>query len=552
MSSALLERRWECTEASVPELPPPHSYGQAAVVALLAIATGLVVFLLRAVYLNRSYNVFIDELVYLRLARSVATNLHVEAFGHPFYIHPPAFFFLEAAYLKAFGISGRLIDQLFAVRYLNVALAALSAVALYEIARRCAGWWAALAAAALFSLDPFIIEINSRNMLETSAIWWVLAGYWILFTGDLGGKHIALSTPRSVAVGVMFGLAILSKDMMAFLTFLPLAVLFVLAWALSRRTIATIVTMTCLTYAPYPVIVALVGQWDGFSRIKFHGVERVLGLVQDTGFHHSSAPSFLTTVVARLDHYGTTYALIAAGAISVCLLALRGGAANRLLAVWTGSAYALLAYGILFGTLEEQFFYYLVVPAIAATAVVSARALGKGGIEGRARIRLLALMLTLAVVFVGWSGYRWIYTHSTPGDGYEQVLNYLDRRVPPNHRHVSATDVGAQFLLERYSTPPWGLWHSLTQLQTYRPEYLLISHDQYTWDNGDSASTLLDWVAHHGQRVLDIPGNGDGTNGPVDLYHFTPSAWPARVEAHTLRRHVVHVASNRYQHRTRQ
>src|SRR5437016_2463754 len=55
---------------------------------------------LRAVYLGRSFDIFYDELIYLRISENVAQGLGVKYYTSPFYLHPPLFFLIEGAYLR--------------------------------------------------------------------------------------------------------------------------------------------------------------------------------------------------------------------------------------------------------------------------------------------------------------------------------------------------------------------------------------------------------------------------------------------------------------------
>jgi len=511
----------------------------------------LVTFGLRATYLGRSFDLFIDEITYLRIAKGVADNLHVQLYGKPFYLHPPAFFFVEAAYLELFKPFGILIHQIQAVRYLNVAFASLSAVALVQIGRRLGGWPAGLAAAGIFALDPFIIKMNSLNLLDTSALWWVLAGYWIIIASMsderiprvLWSPHASLrrvvaelrvrNRPHShlispdntksialwptLAAGLLFGMALLTKDMTAFLTLLPLATCFLINWSLPRRRIALIGSIACLTYAIYPLTVALSGDWGRFAQQKFRGIERLVGAVRITGLNRHHGPSFVDVIIARLSLFGMTYTLIVFGIFAVCLLLVLGGSANRLLAAWTASTYVLLGYLILFGTVEEQFFYFIVIPALLATSIAATLIFKSCIVTGRARQRLLMATTGFAMLVAGWSSYSWVNTHFTPDNGYERTLVYLERNAPPGSR-VAASSETAQFLLDRFSSGPWSSWHTVEELEAYAPDYLLVTPHTLTWNYGEEASPLLNWVQRHGEPVFTFRGKADNV---LVLYHLS-------------------------------
>jgi 4-amino-4-deoxy-L-arabinose transferase-like glycosyltransferase len=452
-------------------------------------------------------------------------------------LHPPAFFFIEAAFLKGFDITGSTISQIYAVRYINAAFAGLSTTAILMIARHIGGWPAGLIAAALFALDPFIIKMNSLNLLDTSAVGWVLAGYWALLSTveekrnawtlwhklaglrlfatrwlprDLNRADIATtdrSRPpgiwRPLLAGCFFGLALLTKDMTACLTLVPLAVCFLLNWAVPRITAVVTAMVTTLTYLTYPLTVFLIGDWDRFATQKLSGIARLAGLVKITGVNREHGPSLLDTVLTRIDQFGSTYLLFALGMIGLGVLLLFGRSASRLIAIWTASAYALLAYAALFGTLEEQFFYFLVLPSLLATVTGGAVLIQTGLVQGRAQRLVFVSLIVLVLFLVGWNSKRWIESHFTPDNGYERVLAYLERHVPPESR-VAATSETAQFLLDDYKSGPWGDWYSVEALLTHMPDYVLVDPHALRWNYGSQGNKLLEWLQQHGETVFSV------------------------------------------------
>ena len=385
---------------------------KAAITWSAVILAVFIAFGLRAFRLGVSWEISQDEIDYLQISQGVVRTLWVVGWdGGPFYLHPPLFFFMEAAYIKLFGVGGDLIGQIQNVRYLNAALGGLSAGAILWMGRRLAGWPAGIAAGAIFALDPFCIRISSRNFLEAPAMLWVLLGYGVLFSA-LVKKRGLLSRQRTIAVGVLFGLAILTKDNSAFVTLVPLGICFLLGWALPRLRSVLIGVVALGIYAIYPAIVYAIGDWETFVTQKSAGVLRIAGILQFTGFNQDGGPSFLNTILYRLDEFGTTYILLATGAVSMGVLfftTVGKTPARRLLLAWVASAYAFLTYATLFGTIEEHFFYYLIIPSIVATTVTTALVLrrisrndvyGIKGMLGRQLVLGTAPMLFLIVIIL--------------------------------------------------------------------------------------------------------------------------------------------------------
>ncbi|MBA2712042.1 MAG: glycosyltransferase family 39 protein, partial [Rubrobacteraceae bacterium] len=409
------------------------------------ILVGLATFALRAVRLGVSWDIFVDEISYLRISQSVAQNMGVSLYGNAFYLHPPAFFFLEGAYIKLFSPTGDLIHQIYDVRYVNVALAAITAVVLLGIGRRLAGWSAGIAAAVVFALEPYVIKMNSRNYLDTAAMLWVVLGYYVLFS-SIGEERRRLPLWRPLAAGVLFGLGLLTKDMVAFATLLPLAVCFFTGWAMPRLQSMLVGVVALLTYLPYPLTVYAIGDWRDFSYQKLRGVSRLAGFIHETGFNQENGPSFVDAILANLSEFITTYALLATGCISVLILFFFfAGAAKRLLLAWAASTYALLAYVVVLGTLEEQFFYFLIVPSILATTATAKLVLETEALGIWVRGALIATTIAFAGAFVSWTGYVWVQIHFNPDNGYERIAADL-KRIPDEYS-VGVSNDTTQFVM---------------------------------------------------------------------------------------------------------
>jgi 4-amino-4-deoxy-L-arabinose transferase-like glycosyltransferase len=480
-----------------------------AAVVLIGCAT----FVLRAIHLDRSWDIFVDEISYLQLSQSVAENLEVTLYGDPFYLHPPLFFFLEGAYMNLLSPTGDLIHQIYDLRYLNVVLAGLTAVVLFGLGRRLAGWSAGVLTAAIFALEPFVIKMNSRNYLDTAAMLWVVLGYYVLFSA-MNDEKKWLPLRRVLAAGALFGLALLTKDLTAFATLLPLAVCFFMNWGIPRLQCALIGVVTMLVYAPYPIVVYAIGDWRDFSYQKLRGASRLAGLLHETGFNQEGGPSFLDAIISNLNEFALTYALLATGGLSVvALFFFFRGAAQRLLLAWSASTYAVLAYSVGLGTLEEQLFYYLIISSILATVVTTKLILQtKVGNESARRALLAATVLSL-VAFFSWGSYVWVQIHGTPDNGYERVEAYIQENVPEGSKIAALGDTG-QFLLSR---GPSNEYASVEELQENNVDYVVFGSYMAEKGYGNASPEFYRWITDHGELVYGFEGRSFGLLGVYRL-----------------------------------
>jgi hypothetical protein len=373
--------------------------------------------------------------------------------------------------------------------------------------------------------------------LDTPALLWALLGFVVLFLALVGEDRRPVSWRRTVAAGVLFGLALLTKEKIVFVTLLPLGICFVLGWALPRIRSALIGVIALITYAPYPAIVYAMGDWQTFLDQKFAGVSRIMGLVQITGFNQQDGPSFLAAIFYRLDEFATTYVLIATGALAVCVLLLTGlGKApdKRLLVSWTASAYAFLAYAMVFGTLEEHFFYYLVVPSILATTVTATLMFQKTRVgaalrapEGR---RTWLALRAAAVASVGaltlWSAYVWVVVHTVPDNAYQRVVSYVDEL--PKDSRVAVTSTMAEPLISRHAGD--GRYQSVEALREDDIDYVVISSYLANRGWGQPSAEVYRWVRERGRLVYGFEGSSSGLLGVWNLQDPTESLASGRVK----------------------
>jgi 4-amino-4-deoxy-L-arabinose transferase-like glycosyltransferase len=497
----------------------------------------LAAFGLRAFRLGVSYEISQDEIDYLLVSHGVLQTLWPVGRLGPFYLHPPGFFFMEAAYIKLFNINGDLISQIYGVRYLNAAIGALSAGALLWLGRRLAGWPAGIAAAAIFALEPFCIKITSRNFLEGPTVLWVLLGYGVLFSALARGEehrsvsHRSVSWRRAVAAGVLFGLALLTKEASVSVTLLPLGICFALGWALPRIRSALVGLVALLVYAPYPAITYAIGDLGIFLDQKSVGVSRVMGLIPDfTGYNQQGGPSFLGAVVSKLDEFATTYVLLATGALAVGVLLLTDlgrTPARRLMVSWTSSAYAFLGYSIFFGTLEEHYFYYVVVSSILTTTVTTAIVLrrmraGDSIWWARARQRgrlVLEAGAVFSVTLALWSASVWVMVHTVPDNGYQRVMSYVEDL--PEGSSVAVTSTTGELLMEDAvgRTSYDRVYRSVTTLRAANIDYVIINVELVKEGWKEPPPETYRWVRDHGQLVYGFKG-GRGTEEIIGVWRL--------------------------------
>lgn len=488
-----------------------HRIGGRHLALATLIGVAVLTFALRAYALDRSWEVFVDEITYLRLSESAGGTGKVILYGKPFHLHPPAFFYLEGLYLRLIPEGVDTITRVERARYLNVWLATASAVTLLAIGRTVLGTRAGLTAALIFALEPFIIRMNSRNTIETAAILFVLLGYWLLIRAA-ARAHGPPARWSAVPAGVAFGLGILTKDTIACLTVAPLLVIALTGWDIGRRAAMEAIVAAVGCYLLYLLLIVAVGQADEFAAQKLRGLARFVGLVKETGFKREGGPSFISALLANIHALGTTYILLGLGALAALMLLFLPLRFGRVLALWALGAYASIGYSLLFGTLEEQFFYFVIVPAELVVAVVGWVLAGRTDRAGRLLVRLGPVA---AVIYLAWCVSAWVPIHTTPDNGFERLLASMRAQVPAGSK-VSVTTDTAEFLMDGYDS---GSWVTVEQLREQRVRYLLLSTRQIEEGYSDATPELRDWALHTGERIFAFTSRSNGT---LELYRLPP------------------------------
>lgn len=407
---------------------------------IVPLGAGVLSLGIRLALFSHSFDLFGDEVIYVGLGRSVYNGgfpsfpVSANQPPSPFFLHGPVFFYLESAWMRLWSGQTTLWTQVLQMRTLNVLLAAVTAVVLVLLVARASGsLWAAGATGLLFAVDPYVIRQNDRVLLETSMMLFVVLGYFV-FVRLIGQPATRGNVLRAGGAGVLFGMAILTKDEAALLIMLPLAAAFILRWGPPRRLTAAAAGVAAACYGLYLVVVALTpfllhwpphtlisGDLRLFWQDKTSGLGRMLGQVQVSGFHHSG--SLVARLVSEAGTFATTYVLLVLAALSVTLVLRRGNEAARVLGLLYLAAAIVLSYAVAKGTLEEQELYLLALPSLVIIPVaVTLLRINRRAVAVAAPAVLTALTGFNAATIVR------LGTHEDTG--YAQLLAYTAKNVP--------------------------------------------------------------------------------------------------------------------------
>lgn len=414
-------------------------YAWAGFLGLMAVAT----LLLHVYRIGLSYDLFIDESFYVQVGQSVAHGHMPFATGAKFFLHPPGFFLVEAVWMHIVGFHSQLFAQVFSVRKLVSIFAAGTVALMAVIIDRVVGRGVAVVAAMMLMVNAFFNRDTSFVILEPATLFWALAGYAVLvYLPPEGAKG---RWPRIAAAGLLFGIAVLTKEFGLFITTVPLVFALATRCVLRRREALVAIALSVLPYAIWVLVVVETGNWSDFWAQTLSGFRRTAGTEQVSGFNRAGAPSFAVTLFRDIGTLWTVYVILSLGSLAILYVAWRArNSTTRLMGLFGLGALPLSLYCILIGTNEEQFFNFLLSPAlICLTIVVHAE-----WAHVRQVVRLLVIALA-TVMFAADVG-NYVQIHRTVDNGTYQVDKWMAEFVPPRTTVVVTNGVQREVFL-RYN-----------------------------------------------------------------------------------------------------
>jgi hypothetical protein len=487
-------------------------------VAVVSAVVALATLLVHGYRLSVAPDAFSDEGLYLRVGTNLAKGAGLTLDGSLFLWHPPAYMFVEAAYIKLAGLTDAdPVVALLSVRHLNIFFSASTAVLILLFGRKLHSNKAGLAAAALFLMDPYVLRINRRGMLETLAMLLVLLGLYIFYT-----RRPRLTTRQRVGSGVAFGLAMLTKEAM-FLELLTLIAYATWSKRSQLRDVAWVGAIACAVYLPYPAWVVAIGQGDRYLFYQLFGITRVLHSIpgypppdETTGPapRGTFSPANLQNL---LPHYEMSYLLILLAAIFAVILIARYRylPAARYLITWSIVSFGI---GLPLGRISDQYFYYLIVPSTimagyvlaslsrsvphhfsTTTSIVHQHA----PTSSKTPIPYTMVWKPIVAAFVvmfSYNSYVWATSYATGSDdGYIKTMQYVRTHIPSGETIVTSNDVAYYFLFPSYDIR---LDRDRREIVARCERYFIMSSKDAWARYNLTTPQFYDWVVENSQPLF--------------------------------------------------
>ena len=483
-------------------------------------------------------DVFLDETYYVDLSTSLRQGHYPPQFQNEgvFLLHPPLFFLFGGAWQWLERSGGNYFQLVDSMRLLEAIFAVATAGLIFLITRRLSGSLYGLAAGVLFSIEPYILRENGRVLLETPALAFVMAGYFLLFGISRDSQvRSATATPHSglrsslqaVCAGLVLGLGIVTLEITAIVIIGPLLVLIWRRWCFARRFSVIALLGTIAPYGAFLVSLGVTHHFQTYAAQIELGFKRILGYQRESGFTRSGAPSLVHSLTSQISSFGTTYLLVAFGVLAAAYLLFRGNEDFKLIGVVVLFAAVSILYDGLFGTLEEQFLYVLLVPTFIAVA--SAAFVLNQNPPHQRRLRVSQevvhrLSVLVGAVFVAMTLYdigAWAIARSRPDDGLARVVAYLKKDVP-DPGVVASNALAGVYVLGHNGIRSMPLIAPGPAASAHVRYFVLLSAELPVSYGFIDAQQAL-WYEARGRVVFSF---AEPTYGRVVVYETTnPAAW---------------------------
>jgi len=511
------------TRPAVPTRPAARTRWPARLAARRA-DLGLAVFCACVAGVALLYNIFTspdvlyDEAAYTYAAQQVALGWHLTLDNQPLFVHPPLMFLLQAAWLSLTGhASSALPAAIRAARLLAASVGVADVLLITALAYRLAGGASprqrrvlAGAVAVVAALDPVLTRYDRQDVIEPFALCVSLLTLHAAWALRERGALAYVSV-----TGLLGGLALLTNEITICLVAVPpLFALLERNWPLLRRSAATLAIAVAFL-GLFMLWAADLGLAGSFVTIQTYTLQRLVGLMQTTGLNVPGV-SLVGALERSFETYSSSYIVLAVGFVAlVWCWSRKNTAAGNFLTAWLTASYAFGAYIVAIGTLNEQFFVYL-LPACIVGSVLLADALLAGWLR-RARRRRTAVAghpaqvswLPRAVAAAGFAGLvalssvSWFTNYGSASDGVMLMDNFIATRLPACAAVNASGDPqkysyllgGRSFAF--FSVGPAALAEGV--------HYFILSPTDVAEQTGNMSPALADWITSHGTRLADFP-----------------------------------------------
>jgi hypothetical protein len=485
--------------------------------------------------ISTSPDVLFDEAAYTFAAKQVALGWHLTLGDEPMFVHPPLMFLLQAAWLRLTGhASGALAPAIRDARLLAASIGVADVLLITGLAYRLANGASPRrrqvvtgVTAVVAAFDPVLTRYDRQDVIEPFAL---CIGLLTLHAAWALRERGALAYVS--VTGLLGGLALLTNEITVCLIAVPPLFALIEGNRSMLRRSAAALGIAVGFLGLFLLWAADLNLAGSFVDIQTATLRRLIGLVQISGLNVPGV-SLVGALLHSIETYSSSYIVLAAGFVALVWCWSRTNtAAGNFVVAWLTASYAFGAYIVAIGTLNEQFFVYLLPASIVGT-VLLADALLAGWVRrtehrrsaptgnlARASWLPRAIGAAAFAVLAGLSTVSWLTNYGSASDGLVLMDQFIGTWLPVCAAVNASGDVQKySYLLNGrsftyFSVGPAALADGV--------HYFILSPNDAAEDTGDMSPALASWITSHGTRIADFPSAVYKT---VQLWYVAASAY---------------------------
>ena len=469
------------------------------------------------------YNIFgspdilYDEAAYTYAAQQVAQGWHLTLDNQAFFVHPPLMFLLEAGWLRFTGQTSsslpsairiaRLLAGTFGVADVLLVAGLAYRLAASATARRRRALTAIVGL--LAALDPVLVRYDRQDVIEPFALCASLALLHVAWALRGRGSLTYVSV-----TSILIGVSLLTNLITIFVIIVPLIFSLLerdrqfIQQSAAALGIGIIFSQTFLLWS------VELGLGGDFVDVQTVDLRRLVGLLQVTGLNMPGT-SLTGSLERSITQYSTTYIVLGIGlAALIWCWTRRNSKRGNFLTAWLTASYAFGGYIASVGTLNEQFFVYLVPATIVGTVLFGDALVAAWSRHIVRRLRpthgqrlqiprlplITGVACCAAVLCVSASS--WVINYIGPGDGVVQVDRVVASLPACSAVNASGDPYKYSYLLGKrtfyqFSVGPAALADGV--------HYFVLAPIDAVENSGNMSPALESWIEHNGIRIDSFP-----------------------------------------------
>jgi hypothetical protein len=491
-----------------------------------------------------AYDVFLDEIYYADITTSFKNGHYPPHFASQgaFLLHPPLLFIIGGLWQDLIPHGSSYFQLIDSMRLLEGICAVLTALFIFLIGARLANRWIGMVGGILYALDPYILRINGRVLLETVAVMFVMAGYLTFLRlvpstsmhatatsntprmlRSTSPRHLRLKRPRvymrAACAGFLLGLGTVTLEITGIIVLGPLLILLWRKWGVARKTTLVALLTAITPYCAYLCSLIVTGNLAALYTQDSTGFRRFFGFIHTPGaFGTKSQPTLVQNLINQIPTFGTTYALVGIGIAAACyLLVFQKDASRKFLGIFTLFGTITVFYEAAVGAVEEQFLFILMIPICTSVGLAAHTLATRFNRHRFLRISLVVLFSIVAVYDLGVD----TYIRAHPDNGLYRAVTFLKRNLP-DPGIVGTNALEATFVLEHSGINALSLTTPRLTLKAH-VRYLVILTAELNPGYGTIVAKQARYYTSRGKVIFAFK---EATYGEVLVYQTTaPGVW---------------------------